>query len=881
MKRIYAFLMTLVLLTVGAINVCAQTINGKSESAYWKKSMTYTFLGGRVKDGVVDGINTKDEYLYEVIEGATLRFECEDVGKKEEMQVIVYNSWYWDRSPLSIEKRVHGTGSTQLTYKVPEGRDHFYVRLGFTYAQNILIRCRIVKRAEATKSGTNTDKQSGTITQHSEKIGNENEEMEYSFSGGTITKLGNVSKSSREYYKRTQDIYAEAKPGTTINGQVARIKGNQNANPKGKGPIYITIVAYKGSEKIYSNSKDSKTDCSMSYTIPNGATKVILTMSYVPYYPKSFKDYSLTCSVNYKVTDGTDTSQKQPDAKAESYSGSFERHGGKMEYSFSGCKVTKKTDNMVDRNDFYSCNQNACAIESYITGNVKPGATINTALRKVKGNTTLDSVLIRYYAYNDNPNSDVEKNYKGARTLSKSFQVPTNATNVVVKMEYAYMDATYVVSLHLEVTKTLPEVKSDQFKWDIVAYDDRCEHCKGQWSEYRIMNVLGGMSNLDFATCCNSEKKMRKNEEIFSCNNFFSRNFYYNDHIETLGGMEDRLILYKGEYYSKQPYNYSKLYGDEVLIFRGNTHAHLVKRLDNGSDRWNFYKGFVVGKHLKHTGKPAASFEMNKLIVHPNGTIYILQDDGQTSQAFLLQGSMDVTLKSNNKTVTLKPGQVATAGSDGKMKIQQFDVLKTAKKYDIPEDEIKGKTTTTTTTTTKQPTTTTKPTTKRPKNGSGTAVVKRYEVEHAIVKYKVTGGNSEGVLGKAFSNYGHLERRELKMGGQTTLQLVQGNTTYKLNTNHKTYTTTSNAELNFLNMNSSTMKQRNLQKKGTATVLGKECTVYSGNNVEYCVWKGIVLKKVQRTSNGIVTTIATNIDLSTSVDANMFKMPTGYRQSSQ
>lgn len=86
MKRIYAFLMTLVLLTVGAINVCAQTINGKSESAYWKKSMTYTFLGGRVKDGVVDGINTKDEYLYEVIEGATLRFEFIQNPSKTKVQ---------------------------------------------------------------------------------------------------------------------------------------------------------------------------------------------------------------------------------------------------------------------------------------------------------------------------------------------------------------------------------------------------------------------------------------------------------------------------------------------------------------------------------------------------------------------------------------------------------------------------------------------------------------------------------------------------------------------------------------------------------------------------------------------------------------------------
>ena len=88
---------------------------------------------------------------------------------------------------------------------------------------------------------------------------------------------------------------------------------------------------------------------------------------------------------------------------------------------------------------------------------------------------------------------------------------------------------------------------------------------------------------------------------------------------------------------------------------------------------------------------------------------------------------------------------------------------------------------------------------------------------------------------------------------------------------------TKDADLNFLDLNETLMKKLNLQKKGTATVAGKQCDHYVGTNVEFYVWKGLVIKKVQKGKNG-VTTIheVTSIEQPTSIDPKMFKMPNGY-----
>ena len=100
---------------------------------------------------------------------------------------------------------------------------------------------------------------------------------------------------------------------------------------------------------------------------------------------------------------------------------------------------------------------------------------------------------------------------------------------------------------------------------------------------------------------------------------------------------------------------------------------------------------------------------------------------------------------------------------------------------------------------------------------------------------------------------------------------------YTLDRNTKTAKRTKDADLNFLNLNETLMKKLNLKKKGTKKVLGKDCILYEGKDVQFYVWKGLVMKKVQKESDG-TTTIheVTSIEEPTSIEAKTFKMPSGY-----
>ena len=316
-------------------------------------------------------------------------------------------------------------------------------------------------------------------------------------------------------------------------------------------------------------------------------------------------------------------------------------------------------------------------------------------------------------------------------------------------------------------------------------------------------------------------------------------NIYFNDVIATK--RNSRLVL-------------DGVDGEKVLTFEPGTLAHLVKRNADGSHRWKIYRGRVIGKFFRHVEKEPV-FETSTCQAKPTGTLFVLEDDGTTSQIYLLSGSMDVASKKTSKKVTLKPGQASTVGSNGQIKVQKFDVKKAAKKYGITTAELQGQVTTTT----------------------ATAATKRYEIQRAIVKYKVTKNGQQGLLAKCFDDYGQLERRELKLGNVESIALLQNGTSYALDKKTKIAKRTKDADLNFLDMNESLMKKLNLKKKGTAKVMGKKCTLYVGKDVEYYVWKGLVMKKVQKEKNG-TTTIheVTSIEEPTSVDPKMFKMPEGY-----
>ena len=240
------------------------------------------------------------------------------------------------------------------------------------------------------------------------------------------------------------------------------------------------------------------------------------------------------------------------------------------------------------------------------------------------------------------------------------------------------------------------------------------------------------------------------------------------------------------------------------------------------------------------------------------GTIVAAEETGSETRFWLFAGKVEVTSKKTKKKVMLQAGQMTTTGKDGKIVVKKFNIEQAAKKFKIPMSEIRNHYSNTNT-------------------GTGTtATANRYEVERAVVKYRVTQNGQTGEQTKTFDNFGQLERRHLKLSNQQTTQITRSNTTYTLDPKTKTAKEQTDAETNFLNFSTPKMKKLNLQKKGTATVLGRECTVYANNDSRYYVWKGIVLKRLVKTKNGTVTTEAVSIEQPTTVDPNLFKMPSGY-----
>ena len=465
--------------------------------------------------------------------------------------------------------------------------------------------------------------------------------------------------------------------------------------------------------------------------------------------------------------------------------------------------------------------------------------------------------------------------------LEATFPVVCHKDGISIVVGFKYKDKKrnqeYSTSSHMGIQTNLVEgsdvpatTTTNNFNWNDVAPDERCSHCNGQWADYslhrgvnqyqetygdaakRCMSNVGNKPEKDmleyfFGWIANNDRYSTGNPNDRNWTEFsssertglYDMNIYFNDVIATK--RNSRLVL-------------DGVDGEKVLTFEPGTLAHLVKRNADGSHRWKIYRGRVIGKFFRHVEKEPV-FETSSCQAKPTGTLFVLEDDGTTSQIYLLSGSMDVASKKTNKKVTLKAGQASTVGSNGQIKVQKFDVKKAAKKYGITTAELQEQVTTTT----------------------ATAATKRYEIQRAIVKYKVTKNGQQGLLAKCFDNYGQLERRELKLGNVESIALLQGSTSYSLDKKTKIAKRTKDADLNFLNMNDPVMKKLNLQKKGTATVMGKTCTLYTGKNVEYYVWKGLVLKKIQKEKNGSTTIHeCTSIEEPTSIDAKTFKMPGGY-----
>ena len=113
---------------------------------------------------------------------------------------------------------------------------------------------------------------------------------------------------------------------------------------------------------------------------------------------------------------------------AENYTGTLERHGVKMEYSFSGGKATKKDKPVVG---------GAPYAEMLVTteGEVKAGTTLTASCKKVQGLATFKEVTIVTLIHT-NDGQIKEDHKKGDGSCSVSVSVPNNATEVSISMSY-------------------------------------------------------------------------------------------------------------------------------------------------------------------------------------------------------------------------------------------------------------------------------------------------------------------------------------------------------------------------------------------------------------------------------------------------------------
>ena len=271
---------------------------------------------------------------------------------------------------------------------------------------------------------------------------------------------------------------------------------------------------------------------------------------------------------------------------------------------------------------------------------------------------------------------------------------------------------------------------------------------------------------------------------------------------------------------------------------------------------WGNFTKLVQGKSLE--------LEMSHHVLGIKGTIVGFEEKNGVSKCYLFAGKVEAKSKKTGKKTMLKPGQMCSTGSGGNVAVSQFDIEKMAKKFGIPMSEINnhysnsGNSGSSSTST--------------------TASKQRYTKKYGTVKYKVTEGQKTGEMTRWFDNYGSLERRHFKMkpASEPSLYLVIGDISYTLDTKKKTASLAKDAELNFRNLTTPLMKRLKLKKSGTGKILDKSCTIYSNSTMQFYVWEGVVLKKVQ-TVKGVKTVIeATSIDLKTVPVSSNFKLPAGY-----
>ena len=315
--------------------------------------------------------------------------------------------------------------------------------------------------------------------------------------------------------------------------------------------------------------------------------------------------------------------------------------------------------------------------------------------------------------------------------------------------------------------------------------------------------------------------------------------------------------------------------------------------------------------------------EMSQCICGGEGTIFAVQETGKESRVWLLVGKASVKNKKTGKKTVLQPGQMVTMKGQTN-NVASFNVEQVAKKFGCPMSEIKnhytnkkapkysmsdicgkqvssngGKKTANPKAPQKKKSNKTVDNRKQSdviktsgssQSGSSAPSGKyaRYGAKRGIVKRVDDSGDLRVYYTTWWDDYGRLERSEItrteeKQGkkwvavdGYQIINIIIDDKHYMYSKSIG-WNQMKNNETNFLGSGAKTVDGYKLTKSGTATVNGKPCDVFkgkkSGSTVEYYIWEGVVMKMVEKSSDGTSTTTVESIELPSSIDSSKFAAP--------
>lgn len=385
---------------------------------------------------------------------------------------------------------------------------------------------------------------------------------------------------------------------------------------------------------------------------------------------------------------------------------------------------------------------------------------------------------------------------------------------------------------------------------------------------------------------------------------------YENDLIQTEEESGAILGLYDMSTYVLKPE--SKL----IICDTYDSRPTIVQKLEMlGGSMLTNIKKMAEGKSLE--------VEMSQCICGIEGTIFAVQETGKESRVWLLVGKASVKNKKTGKKTVLQSGQMVTM--KGKTNdVASFNVEQVAKKFGCPMSEVKnhytnkkapkynmsdicgkpvsskgGKKTANPKAPQKKKSNKTVDNRKQSDviktsgnslSGSSTPSGKyaRYGAKRGIVKRVDEGDDIRMHITTWWDDYGRLERSEItgceeKKGNKWVSSSYSQIINIIVDDKHYMYNKSigwkqmKNNETNFLGNGAKTVNGCKLTKSGTATVAGKTCDVFkgkrNGTTIEYYIWEGVVLKHVEKDSDGTSTTTVQSIELPNLIDSSKFAAP--------